>query len=95
MLLLHGLDRIMDQLISHNHLDLPLRHMLDLPRLTEKRLAALQRAKLALTQYLPAALIVLTNTPTTRAEYRSFHGIQMRFRHIKTQLVHRSPRRKD
>jgi hypothetical protein len=75
MLLLHSLDRSMNELISHNHLNLPFNRLLELAKLTKKWLTALQRAKLALPLYLPAALIVPADTPTTRAEYCSFHGI--------------------
>ena len=95
MLLLHGLNGIMDQLVGHHHLDFPLCYLLDLPRLTEKWLTAFQSAELALPQGLPTTLIIMTNTSATGAEYRVFHGIQVSFRHIKAQLVHRSLRRQD
>ena len=48
----------MNQLVSHHHLDFPLGHLFELPRLAEKWLTAGQRPKLALPQHLPAATVI-------------------------------------
>ncbi|SMQ26424.1 hypothetical protein SAMN04488483_2952 [Pseudomonas helmanticensis] len=78
-----------DQLIRHHKLNLPFLNPLNLPRLTNKRLTAVQRSKLTQTKHLPSTVVIVTDPPTTRSEYSPFDHLDMTVRNKKRQLVHR------
>ena len=78
-----------NQLIRNNKLNLPFLNLLDLPRLTNKRLTAVQRSKLALTERLPGTVVIVTDPPTTGSEHSPFDHLDMTVRNEKRQLVHR------
>lgn len=55
-------------LVSHHKLDLPLPYVLDLASLPNERLAAVQRAELALAEDLPGAVVIGAYSPGTGGE---------------------------
>ncbi len=78
-----------DQLIRHHKLNLPFLNPLNLPRLANERLTAVQRSKLAQTEHLPRAVVIVTDPPTTGSEHSPFDHFDMTVRNKKTELVHR------
>src|SRR5690606_3838416 len=84
-------DHVVDQLVGHHQLDLPLRYLLDPSGLTEEGFAALQGAELAFAQYLPAAAVVLADATGPGGEDRGLHLFQVAFRHVETEFVHPAP----
>lgn len=78
-----------DQLIRHHKLNLPFLNPLNLPRLTHKRLTAVQRSKLARPKHLPSTVVIVTDPPTTGSEHSPFDHLDMTVRNKKRELVHR------
>lgn len=78
-----------NQLIRHHQLNLPFLNPLNLPRLTNERLTAVQRSKLAQTEHLPGTVVIVTDPPTTGSEHSPFDHLDMTVRNKKRQLVHR------
>ena len=77
-----------DQLIRHHQLDFPFLNLFDLPRFANKRLTAIQWAKLAEAQHLPRAMIINTDSPATGSEYGIFDLFHMTGRNEKAELIH-------
>lgn len=77
-----------NQLIGHHQLNLPFLDLLDLPRLTNERLAAVQWSKLAQALHLPRTVIVSTDPPATGGEYGTFDHLDMTVGNKKAELVH-------
>lgn len=77
-----------NQLIRHHKLNLPFLNLLDLPRLTNERLTAVQRAKLTKPKHLPRTMIISPDPPSTRSEYSTLDLLHMTGRNKKTELVH-------
>jgi len=84
---LQGVYRRLNQRIGHHQLDFPLAESLKLAALTNKRLAAGQRAKLSFPWRLPAATVVAANPATTCGKDSCLDCLQMAFRYEETQLV--------
>ena len=78
-----------DQLIRNDKLNLPFLNLLNLPRLTDKRLTAVQRPKLASAKHLPGAVVIVTNSPTSGSEHSALDHLDMAVRNKKGKLVHR------
>ena len=78
-----------DQLIRHHKLNLPFLNPLNLPRLANERLTAVQRSKLARPKHLPSTVVIVTDPPTTGSEHSPFDHLDMTVRNKKRQLVHR------
>jgi len=78
-----------DQLIRDHKLNLPFLHLLDLPRLANKRLTAVQRTKLTQAKHLPRTVVIITDPPTTGSEHSAFDHLDMAGRYKKAKLVHR------
>lgn len=78
-----------DQLIRHDKLNLPLLNPLNLPRLANKRLTAIQRSKLTQAKHLPRTVVIVTDPPTTGSEYSVLDHLDMTVRNKKRELVHR------
>ncbi|VEF09020.1 Uncharacterised protein [Pseudomonas fluorescens] len=77
-----------NQLIRHHKLNLPLLDPLNLPRLTNKRLTAVQWPKLTRSKHLPRTVVIVTNPPTTRSEHSVLDHLDMTVRNKKPELVH-------
>ncbi|SDP53106.1 hypothetical protein SAMN04489798_6129 [Pseudomonas arsenicoxydans] len=77
-----------NQLIRHHKLNLPFLNLLDLPRLTNERLTAIQWAKLTKPKHLPRAMVISTDPPTTRSEHSTLDLLHMTGRNKKAELVH-------
>ena len=77
-----------DQLIRHDKLNLPLLNPLNLPRLTNERLTAVQRPKLTRPKHLPSTVVIVPDPPTTGSEYSVLDHLDMTVRNKKTELVH-------
>ena len=77
-----------DQLIRHHQLNLPFLNPLDLPCLSNKRLTAIQRSKLASAKHLPRTVVIVTDPPTTGGEYSPFDHFDMTVGNKKPELVH-------
>jgi len=77
-----------NQLIGHHQLDLPFLDPLDLPRLANERLTAVQWTKLALAQHLPGTVIVSADPPATGGEYGTFDHFDMAVGNEESELVH-------
>ncbi len=80
---------ITNQLVTNDKLNLPFLNLLNLPRLPNKRLTAIQRTKLAQTEHLPSTVVIVTDPPTTGSEHSPFDHLDMTVRNKKRQLVHR------
>lgn len=78
-----------NQLIRNDKLNLPFLNPLNLPRLTNKRLTAVQRSKLTRAKHLPRTVVIVTDPPTTGSEHSPFDHLDMTVRNKKTELVHR------
>ncbi|PMQ10850.1 hypothetical protein PseAD21_15250 [Pseudomonas sp. AD21] len=78
-----------DQLICHHKLNLPFLNPLNLPRLANKRLTAVQRPKLTRPKHLPRTVVIVTDSPTTGSEHSAFDHLDMTVRNKKAELVHR------
>ena len=78
-----------DQLIRHYKLNLPFLNPLNLPRLANERLTAVQRSKLARPKHLPRTVVIVTDPPTTGSEHSPFDHLDMTVRNKKPKLVHR------
>jgi len=78
-----------NQLIRHDKLNLPFLDTLNLPRLANKRLTAIQRPKLTRAKHLPGTVVIVTDPPTTGSEHSPFDHLDMTVRNKKRQLVHR------
>ena len=78
-----------NQFIRHHKLNLPFLNPLNLPRLTDKRLTAIQRPKLTRAKHLPGTVVIVTDPPTTGSEYGPFDHLDMAVRNKKGELVHR------
>ncbi len=77
-----------NQLITDNKLDLPLLDPLNLPRLANERLTAIQRPKLTRTKHLPRTVVIVTDPPTTGSEYGVLDHLDMTVGNKKRELVH-------
>ena len=77
-----------NQLIRNDKLNLPFLNPLNLPRLTDKRLTAVQRSKLTRAKHLPRTVVIVTDPPTTGSEHSPFDHLDMTVRNKKRQLVH-------
>ncbi len=77
-----------DQLIRHHKLNLPFLNPLNLPRLTNERLTAVQRSKLAQTKHLPRTVVIVTDSPATGSENSGLDHLDMTVRNKKRELVH-------
>ncbi|MNE92383.1 hypothetical protein D3C80_1900990 [compost metagenome] len=77
-----------DQAVFDNQFDFPLFHLLNHASLPEKRLAAVQRAELALPQSLPRTAVIVADSPATGGEYGTFDSLDMACRHEEAELVH-------
>ncbi len=77
-----------NQLITNDKLNLPLLDPLNPPRLTNKRLTAIQRSKLAQTKHLPRTVVIVTNPPATGSEYSALDHLDMAVGNKKRELVH-------
>ncbi len=80
--------RLLNQIIRHDQLDLPFFHQLDHSTLPDKWLAAIQRAELALTEHLPRALIVSTDSPCPSSEYGVLDLVHMAWWNKEGKFVH-------
>ena len=88
MALLERSDDLGYQLVCHHQLHLPLFHHLDPASLPEKRLAAVQRAKLALAQGLPSAVVIVADAPATSGEHSGLDHVDMAGGDEEGELVH-------
>jgi len=77
-----------DQLIRHHQLNLPFLNPLNLPRLANERLTAVQRSKLASAKHLPRTMVIVPDPPTTGSEYGFLDHLDMTVRNKKPELVH-------
>ena len=80
---------ITNQRVTNHKLNLPLLNPLNLPRLTNERLTAVQRPKLTRPEHLPGTVVIVTDPPTTGSEHSPFDHLDMTVRNKKRQLVHR------
>lgn len=78
-----------DQLIRYDKLDLPLLNPLNMPRLSDKRLAAVQWPKLARAKHLPGTVVIVTDPPATGSEHSAFDHLDMAVGNEESELVHR------
>ncbi|SDS40136.1 hypothetical protein SAMN05216579_0695 [Pseudomonas granadensis] len=78
-----------DQIIRNNKLDLPLLDPLNLPRLANERLTALQRPKLTSAEHLPRTVVIVTDPPATGSEHSALDHLDMAVGNEKRKLVHR------
>jgi len=77
-----------NQLIANDKLDLPLLDPPNPPRLTNERLTAVQRSKLAQTKHLPRTVVIVTDPPATGSEYGVLDHLDMAVGNKKSELVH-------
>ena len=77
-----------NQLVTDHKLNLPFLNLLDLPRFTNKRLTAVQRAKLAEAEHLPGAMVVSADPSATGGEYGTLHVVDVTGWSKKAELVH-------
>ncbi len=77
-----------NQLITNDKLNLPLLDPLNLPRLTNERLTAVQRPKLTRSKHLPRTVVIVTDPPATGSEYSVFDHLDMTVGNKKRELVH-------
>lgn len=77
-----------DQRIGHHQFNLPLLNPLNLPRLANKRLTAVQRPKLTRAKHLPGAVVIVANSPATGSEHSVLDHFDMTVGNKKSQLVH-------
>ena len=77
-----------DQLIRHHKLNLPLLDLLDLPRLANERLTAIQWPELAQAFHLPGAVVISTDPPATGSEYGTLDHFDMTVGNEKAELEH-------
>ncbi|MCY1401549.1 hypothetical protein D9M71_166700 [compost metagenome] len=77
-----------DQVILDNQFDFPLFNLLNHPSLPEKRLAAVQRAELALAKGLPRTAVIIADSPPSGGEYGTFDSLDMAWWHEEAELVH-------
>lgn len=78
-----------DQLIRNNKLNLPLLDPLNLPRLANERLTAVQRSKLTNARHLPRTVVIVTDPPATGSEHSTLDHLDMTVGNEKRELVHR------
>ncbi len=78
----------MNQLIANNKLNLPLLDPLNLPRLANERLTAVQRPKLTRSKHLPGTVVIVTDPPATGREYGVLDHLDMAVGNKKRELVH-------
>ncbi len=78
----------MNQLIANNKLNLPLLDPLNLPRLANERLTAVQRPKLTRSKHLPGTVVIVTDPPATGSEYSVLDHLDMAVGNKKRKLVH-------
>lgn len=86
--MLEGSNHRLNQRIGHHQLHPPLFNLLDHTALPDKRLTAVQWAKLTLAQHLPGAAIVVADASATSGEHSSFDHFNMTRRHEEGELVH-------
>ena len=79
---------ITNQRVTNHKLNLPLLNPLNLPRLTNKRLTAVQRSKLTQAKHLPSTVVIVPDPPTTGSEYRVLDHLDMAVGNKKPELVH-------
>ena len=79
----------LNQIISDDQFNLPFPHLLDLTGLPDERLAAVQRAKLALAQGLPGAVVIIADSSATGGEYGIFDHVHVAWGNEEAELVHR------
>jgi len=80
---------ITNQRVTNDKLNLPFLNPLNLPRLTNKRLTAVQRSKLTQAKHLPRTVVIVPDPPTTGSEYSVLDHLDMTVRNKKPKLVHR------
>ncbi len=80
---------ITNQRVTNHKLNLPLLNPLNLPRLTNERLTAVQRPKLTRPKHLPSTVVIVPDPPTTGSEYSVLDHLDMTVRNKKPELVHR------
>jgi len=78
-----------DQIIRNDKLNLPLLDPLNLPRLANERLTAVQRPKLTRAKHLPRTVVIVTDPPATGSEHSPFDHLDMTVRNKKRELVHK------
>lgn len=78
-----------DQLIRNNKLNLPLLDPLNLPRLANERLTAIQGPKLTRAKHLPRTVVIVTDPPATGSEHSTLDHLDMTVGNKKRELVHR------
>lgn len=88
MTLFQSIHHRANQLIRHHKLNFPFLNLLDLPRLPNERLTALQWTKLTQAQHLPCTVIISPDPPTTGSEHSTFDHLDMTGRNKKTELIH-------
>ncbi len=79
---------ITNQRVTNHKLNLPFLDPLNLPRLTNERLTAVQRPKLTRPKHLPGTVVIVPDPPTTGSEYSVLDHLDMTVRNKKPELVH-------
>lgn len=78
-----------NEFIRNNKLNLPFLDPLNLPRLANERLTAVQRSKLTNAKHLPRTVVIVTDPPATGSEHSTLDHLDMAVGHEKRELVHR------
>lgn len=78
-----------DQIIRNDKLNLPFLDPLNLPRLANEWLTAIQRPKLTSAEHLPRTVVIVTDPPATGSEHSILDHLDMTVGNEKRELVHR------
>lgn len=77
-----------NEFIRNDKLNLPFLDPLNLPRLANERLTAVQRPKLTSAEHLPRTVVIVTDPPATSSEHSTLDHLDMTVGNEKRELVH-------